>query len=144
MKTKLNINQIASLSIASAALILCSAFAPVQAASGNDNTLVKNEIMTAIDRLDALNNSIEKASIFTVAEVTENAEAFDYEVYAAKERLENFSSAIEESVRFSADVDAEETDALDFEVYAATERLESLNLAIEQSIRFTAPSVSAF
>jgi len=102
MKTKNNINQIASASILAASLFVFSAFAPVNAATTNNNSLSDYEVKAAADRLEAFYITVEKAISYTVAETTVNEEVSEFEVAFAVERLENMNKTIEDSIRYVA------------------------------------------
>jgi hypothetical protein len=145
MKTKTKINTIARMGFAALAITLISALVPVRAGNESDSALNRNntaalgmEVEAAYNRLDMLNNNIEKSVKFSAPAVTEDIRA--YEVQAAEERLENLNLNVEAAVRYTPSMVNEEIEA--YELATAKERLEDLNLAVEASIRFSAPGLT--
>jgi hypothetical protein len=139
MKTKMNVNQIAQMSLASAALFFFAGMMPLQAETKSSYSN-SQEISAAACRLDNLNSEIETSIRFVAPSVSTNEEIMAMETEAAESRLENLNNAIENSVRFVAPAVDINSEALENEVNQAVERLDSLNLAIEDSIRFQAPA----
>jgi hypothetical protein len=138
MKTNMNINRIAQMSIASAALFFFANVMPVKAEIKSD-VMNNPEVSAATCRLDNLNNEIEVSIRFVAPTISTNDETMTIEAEAAAERLEILNNSIEKSAKFVApavDVNAE---AVAGEIAQAVERLESLNVTIEDSIRFQAP-----
>jgi hypothetical protein len=139
MKTKMNVNQIAQMSIAAAALFFFAGIMPVQAETKSTNSN-NQEISAAAGRLDNLNSEIETSIRFVAPSVSTAEEMMVMETEAAEARLENLSNSIQNSVRFVAPAVDANAEALENEVNQAVERLENLNLAIEDTIRFQAPA----
>ena len=138
MKTKRNLNQIAQMSIVSAALFFFAGMTTVQAET-KSNYSNSQEISAAACRLDNLNSAIETSIRFVAPSVSTSEDIMAMETEAAEARLENLNNTIQNSLMFVApSVDAN-AEALENEVNQAVERLDNLNLAIEDSIRFQAP-----
>ena len=130
MKTTKNLNQIAKVTLASAAFLFASLM-PMQAASGKNTSSEMNEIQAASNSLAMYNSEVEKAVAFNAPALTENSVAF--EAFVAESRLNDlFSSAAKEAQYVSPAVNE------DFEVAAALENLDHMNAQIEQSVKYTA------
>jgi hypothetical protein len=142
MKTKTNISPLARTGLAALAVLLASAAYPVRAAQDADpeserkcKAAAKLEVSEAMDRLEAMNNAIEKSVTYIMP--AENEDITAYEARVAAERLDNLALCAQESVRYEASMANEEADPI--EVALAKERLENLYLAVEQQIKFNTP-----
>jgi hypothetical protein len=130
MKTTKNLNQIAKVTLASAAFLFASLM-PMQAASVKNTSSEMNEMQAASNSLAMYNTELEKAVAFNAPALTESAEEF--EAFVAESRLSDlFSSAAKEAKYVSPAVNE------DFEVAGALENLAHLNAQIEQSVKYTA------
>jgi dynactin complex subunit len=138
MKTTNNIRRIASISLASAALLF-TAIAPSAAISPKAEMRAM-EAASATYHLDNLNSSIEASIRFVAAELSPAEELLNFETEAAFDRMNELTETIEESIRFTAPEVNVKDDAETFEVYQAMQSLEELNRQIENSIYFQAPA----
>jgi hypothetical protein len=130
MKTTRNFNQIAKVTLASAAFFFASLM-PMQAASGKNASSEMYEIQAASNSLAMYNTEIEKAVAFYAPALSENSAEF--EAFVAESKLNDiFSSAAQEVQYVSPAVNE------DFEAAVAMENLDQLSAQIEQSVRYTA------
>lgn len=138
MKTNNNIRRIASITLASAAIVLASVAPSV---ANDTRTEMKNmEAASATYRLDNLSSAIETSIRFVAAEVNPGEDMLYFETEAAVERLDELTETIEQSIRFVAPEVNVKADAEAFEVLQAMENLEDLTRKIEYSISYQAPA----
>jgi hypothetical protein len=127
MKTIKNFNQIARVTLASAAFLFTS-LTTMQAASAKNSDAELNEIKTASHQLAAFNNEIEKAVEFTAPVLSEN-----FETATAESRLEDIFGSMTTLVKYTSPVENE-----NIEVADALQSLDNLSTQLEESVRFTA------
>jgi len=139
MKTKMNIHQIARISVAASALFLLAAFVPVKA---NDRNIENSaEMVAASERLEDLNAMIESSVRFIVPSVVDVAAEYRaMEINAAFESLDELNTEIAHEIKFEAPAVDVKAEAAELEVNEALESLGQLSAEIEQSIRFEAPA----
>ena len=145
MKTRININQIAKLAFISAAAFVIPAAVSAQADRENfadirEYDAYNYNLETAYDRLEAINETIEKSVKFVTPSENDDIEAF--EAQAAMETLDDLNRAVEESVKYKPATVNEDVEA--YELETAKERLEDLSTITEQSLKYKAPAAEEF
>jgi len=139
MKTRMNVRQIAPMSLVSAAMIFVASLMPANANAAK-SAMMNEDIAAATYRLDNLNGEIEASLRFVAPEVSANDEIAYFETEAAVARLEVLNNNLEKSAKFEAPSVDVKSEAAEYEVGQAYSRLDKLNVNIKESIRYQAPA----